>query len=824
MSGLDTLLEKLDKDLKIQAPELVAKLFFQRAPHDGQLEIIYKFIDTYGQNIPIFVQSGRKVGKQLQLEEELLTTEGFKKVKDIQEGDQLFGPDGKTTQVLHATHPEEQNYFKVCFSDGSTIEACEDHLWEVYSKKARKCISDQSRYGSSAPEVLKTKDLILNLRYGKEWNYSIPAAKPIELEHKNFDLDPYLLGVWLGDGSKADAHITKNDSEVFDAFTQQGFEVVQRTYAPTKYIKGLLPYLQKLNLIQNKHVPEAYLYGSKEQRLALLQGLMDADGYADKNGKVEFCSTTPQLADSVHYLACSLGCVTKRYDKIGKLYGVPKKKAYMVSFYADPETTPVFRLKRKLKNQRARKKPNHRFIVSITPIGRKIGRCFEVNNTSHLYLAGRSLIPTHNTETASFLCFLHAILTHNPSIYFIAPYFKQAKEILWATRRIQHFAPWLVPRKPNESELRLPVINDGFIKLDGADNIDTARGFTPSLVIYDEYKDFKPGFHTAMEPNLMARKAQLVVFGTPPESETEYFELADIAKRHGTFFQKPTSANPYIDPIWLKEKKAELIARGEEDVWAREYEGRFVRGGSRSIFPMFNKEKLVQPHEKVMEEVLATLHKLELLCVSDPATISTFGVLFLALNRYTKTIYVLKDIYESNPQKTSVDGIVPQIKEFTSSIPGNWDYVSDEAAAWFINEASQRYNLHIFPTSKAQNKKEVGLAQFKDILLADKLIVSDQAPNFVWECENYVKDQRGNIPKEKDHLIDCARYSLGFWNYDLNSRKERESIERQNQEQKRFYTMDEDFPKAFGEPNDLLEAEFLQEVESDWEEALQNDW
>lgn len=801
----------------------MAKLFYEKHPHDGQLEIIYKFIEMFNTSHPVFVQCGRKFGKLLELDEELLTSNGFKKVRDVKEGEVLFGDDGKPTKVISATHPVEHNFYNVCFSDGSTIKACEEHLWTVYSKKARKA-KDPNRYGKYESVTLQTKDLIPTLKYGNEWNWSIPAAKPIEMPFQEFNLDPYLLGVWLGDGSRADAHVTKNDPEVFKEFTRQRFEVVQRNYAPTKYIKGLLPHLQALNLINNKHVPEMYLYGSKEQRLALLQGLMDTDGYADKSGRVEFCSTTKDLADAAHYLACSLGCVTKRYEKIPKLYGVPKKKAYMVSFYADPKTTPVFRLQRKLQNQRARKKPNHRFIVAIEPIGKKTGRCFQVDNESHLYLASKSLIATHNTELAAFIAYLHCLLTKEPAVYYIAPFYKQAKEILWAPKRIQNFAPWILRDRPNESELRLRTVNNGFIKLDGADNIDTARGFTPSLVIYDEFKDFKPGFHVAMEPNFIARKAQLVVLGTPPELETEFFDLADRAKATGTFFQMPSSTNPYIDKEWLDAKKIELEARGEEDVWAREYEGRFVRGGSRAIFPTFVRERVEATRQSIQERLDRDAGKIQFLCVADPGTVSVFGVLFIGLNPYSRDLFVLDEIYETDPKFTSVDGIYPQIRRKLEE----WDirevdFVCDEAAAWFINEVAQRYNLHFFPSTKAQNKKDMGIGLIKDVLAEGKLTVNKSCTKFIWEMENYVKDDRGQIPKINDHLIDSFRYSLGFWNYDLNDRKEARQIERELAEDKPWYKMEDDFPELAHEASDPYAAGLMQDTIDEFEEAL-NDY
>ena len=424
------------------------------------------------------------------------------------------------------------------------------------------------------------------------------------------------------------------------------------------------------------------------------------------------------------------------------------------------------------------------------------------------------------TETAAFIIYLHSCLVRNPHVYYIAPFYKQAKEILWAPKRIQNFAPDLREGRPNEAEMRIPLINNGFVKLDGADNIDSARGFTPSLVIYDEYKDFKPGFHVAMEPNFAARNAWHVVLGTPPEQETEYFALAQIAKDHGSHFERPTSDNPHIDPEWLKTKKTELFQRGEQDVWYREYEGKFVRGGKNSIFPMFN-EQSIKSDDEIFDEIEPIRNKLEWYTIADPGTVSVFGVLFMAINRYTKDIYILDEIYEEEVAKTSVDNIYPKIAEIEDDIGAKEPFaIADNAAQWFILEASQRYGRHFAATHKHYNKKDAGLSLIKDIILAGRLKVSAQCKNFIWEMQNYVRDHLGRIPKENDHLIDCFRYGLGTANYVLNEDKERTKREREMAEQIRYYRPKDDFPQFFSESQDPLADEFIAEDQQAWGEAF----
>ena len=151
-----------------------------------------------------------------------------------------------------------------------------------------------------------------------------------------------------------------------------------------------------------------------------------------------------------------------------------------------------------------------------------------------------------------------------------------------------------------------------------------------------------------------------------------------------------------------------------------------------------------------------------------------FGVLFIAFNPYTKDVYVLDEIYEKDQLNTSVNVIGPEIleKQHQFLIKQEWTNIYDEAATWFQTEMTDRFDVFFIPTQKSQNKKEHGLSLMKDIMLEGLLHVSDRCRYFYWECENYIKDKNGKIPKINDHLIDCFRYFLGASCYELNEKEE----------------------------------------------------
>jgi hypothetical protein len=371
-------------------------------------------------------------------------------------------------------------------------------------------------------------------------------------------------------------------------------------------------------------------------------------------------------------------------------------------------------------------------------------------------------------------------LTRVGSYYYIAPYQKQAKELLWANNRLPGFLPKYVT-KINNSEMRLTLTNGSFIKLDGADNFDSYRGVNPHGIAYDEFKDHKAEFHAAMAPNLATYKAPLVIVGTPPD-ETEipsdeemenerhpYDLMRDItsSNKDCAYFNYPTWVNPAIDRDWLKIERSILFARGDEAEWYREYEAKRVSGGRDNIFPMFDKKHCLA-HEELMELVYKDAHRMRWLCIADPGSSTCFAVLFMAVHPYQKKIYILDELYVKRLEETSTSQMIPRIRGKIQDIFSLWptfrykdkfEFYYDEAAAWFAAEAIASFDMPWTPTSKAQNKKEEGLSLIKDQLVRSQVLISKRCKYLTWEAANYKRDPKTKkIPKKNDHLLDCWRY------------------------------------------------------------------
>lgn len=354
----------------------------------------------------IIFRCGRRFGKQLSLDTELPTPNGFIKLANLKIGDELIDEKGNICKVIELFpinySPEA---YKLTFDDGSVVEACADHLWETWDKKARKS-HQRSINPTIYPQIRTTKEIYNTLKVGKkqETNHSIPTTLPIQYRYKSdLPIDPYLLGLWLGDGITKSGAIETADIEVLEGVE---YNLVPSSINQSKSklyrIHNLTHQLKAHNLYNNKHIPDDYLYASIDQRISLLQGLMDTDGCCNKTGTLEYCTVLPELAKQVLQLICSLGIKARMYQNESWLYNQRCKDRYRIYFITEK---PVFRLKRKLHNlplEKIHKTRNtHRYITKVEPTPSIPMRCIRVDSPSHQFLITRSFIPTHNSIAGS---------------------------------------------------------------------------------------------------------------------------------------------------------------------------------------------------------------------------------------------------------------------------------------------------------------------------------------------------------------------------------------------------------------------------------------
>lgn len=380
-------------------------------------------------------------GKALALDTPLPTPEGWTTMGGVKVGDRLIDETGNACTVTRATEVIlGRSCYEVEFSDGTVIVADADHQWLTRSDKARRSAyaprikgrenerpvrprgKDQSHL-RTFPSVVTTAEIARTLyaERGRRFNHGVKLAQALDLPDSALLVDPYVLGAWLGDGTSSSAAITSADPEILREIETAGVSVgearnVGRQGRAATYTLGRAGYrlaqtqeslqakLRTLGVLNNKHIPTAYLRGSCDQRLALLQGLMDTDGNCMTYGLCEFTSVNRRLAEGVYELCASLGWQPKWQEGRATIDGRDCGPKYRVQVTPD---APVFRLPRKRERQHLKpsKRLDYRQIVAVRPIESVPVRCVEVDSPSHLYLASRAMIPTHNsTWLDALLC------------------------------------------------------------------------------------------------------------------------------------------------------------------------------------------------------------------------------------------------------------------------------------------------------------------------------------------------------------------------------------------------------------------------------------
>ncbi|MGH3794826.1 MAG: replicative DNA helicase [Pseudonocardiaceae bacterium] len=341
-----------------------------------------------GQMVIIAARPG--IGKALALDTPLPTPTGWTTMREVVVGDRLLGADGRPTTAVAVTDVmRERPCYEVEFSDGSIIVADGQHQWFTETRAARHAATGANR--STLAEVRTTEEIAVTLRCrtaDRRPNHAVVNSRPLDLPEQDLLVPPYSLGVWLGDGFSHAAELISADAEIAIHVEAEG-----------SCAQSVQARLRTLNLLGNTHIPAVYLRASQTQRRALLAGLLDTNGTVTSDGSAQLCVTSAPLARDVHELVVSLGYRCGISPKQVRGRTEKSATAYTITFSSEDE---VFRLERKRLAHRQRQRYSQvrsgaRYIIDVRPVPCMPVRCVQVDSTDHLYLAGRSMIPTHNS-------------------------------------------------------------------------------------------------------------------------------------------------------------------------------------------------------------------------------------------------------------------------------------------------------------------------------------------------------------------------------------------------------------------------------------------
>jgi len=286
--------------------------------------------DGYYTKEMLLIFGTRRFSKALRDDQVLYYEDGERPIGEAKTGDIIYDSEGKLTNIIGVYPQGKVELYEVEFGDGRKSICCDEHLWSVFDYQAQKWktlpLKEIVNGGYSFERNRKWKG---EDRVSTIYNYWIPITKPVEYSEKLLLLDPYYLGLWLGDGCMNNNHITtidepikkwikkfaKKEGLIYKEATKQGTEAITVKLVNKKGKKNnVLEKLRSLDLIRNKHIPEEYFYSSIEQRMELLRGMLDTDGtIGSGGGGISFTSADRKLAEDFRRLCFSLG-INNRID------------------------------------------------------------------------------------------------------------------------------------------------------------------------------------------------------------------------------------------------------------------------------------------------------------------------------------------------------------------------------------------------------------------------------------------------------------------------------------------------------------------------------
>jgi hypothetical protein len=508
---------------------------------DYQKEVI----DLYMDNRFSILCGSRQIGKALRNDSLVFTINGKKQIGDLQVGEQIFGDDGKLTNVIGVYPQGKKDVYRITFSDGTWVECCKEHLWEV-----------QNAYGSSRVlELQEFKDDYLTSR--GDYKYYVKVAPCVEYEEKHLSIDPYSLGILLGDGSLHNGSVkfSTADQEIVEHFTTHypDQNIVKESHRKYDYKityknghkNPLNQELIKLNLKvkgEHKFIPNEYLVSSKEQRVALLQGLMDSDGSCSGNGVLEFCTTSPQLALDFEELCNSLGIKTSKKERVTKYTYKGEKKDGKLSFrirlYLSDKTIKPFRLTRKQNIVIYDKKfdwSKRRGIANISLVAYDDCTCISVDNDSKLFLTN-NFIPTHNTVSAAIVILYYVTFNTDKNCLITANKLETVKEIINKVKSIYYLLPyWLKPSVSNWNQTTISFGSTGCVIKSAAATPNAGIGLTIDMLYVDEMahlpRNMLDEFYRALYPTVSAVNNSKVILTSTPNGYNLFYKLLNGAER-----------------------------------------------------------------------------------------------------------------------------------------------------------------------------------------------------------------------------------------------------------------------------------------------------
>lgn len=386
-------------------------MFFAREKYAKHLE----FFEAGAKYRERCFMAANRIGKALRDGTKVATPDGWVPIERLSVGDEVISGAGVVTKVMGVFPQGAKKLYRVTFDRGHWIDACPEHLWRYQHPKARYPM--RHSHGKKEPNpnygawsTATTEDILSQVggAPGPRMRPLVPSSKAWVLPKQSLLLDPYLLGVLLGDGClhKETIKISTGDPEIAEMARAAcpGHATVRHLggieYSVVRTSGAFNPVFRIIKQLglhdhrsHEKFVPKPYLFSDIDDRSALLRGLMDTDGTISKSGTPQFSSTSFDLITAVEHLVITLGGTARIKQRQTYCNGKPGLPSWVVSMRLDVNP---FRLQRKAAKWAPLKNTMERVIQRIEPAPDGHATCIEVEHASHTYVTEHGIV-THNT-------------------------------------------------------------------------------------------------------------------------------------------------------------------------------------------------------------------------------------------------------------------------------------------------------------------------------------------------------------------------------------------------------------------------------------------
>lgn len=520
-------------------------------------------------------------GKAQPLDSQVLTIDGWKKMGDIELGDKLVSPLNGEMSVVTGIYPQGvKPIYRVTTYDGRSTKCCLEHLWRFYTDKQ----VERTRKGCLSSFYVKTAGEIKDEYIDKGKNVYLPVALPYLGEKKNLPIDPYVLGVWLGDGCcHSQSFVISGDEKDVIEKVAHRLSTTYKFHGSNNYsnlfynnaivgdVKRKLKEFGLDTYSRLRFIPNIYLHASVEQRMELLLGLMDSDGYVDWKNRFLFSTTSPRLKENFVELCRSLGYVVSCSKEKRTKYksGECWKITIQTNDIVFSSSKHLGKYCSNLRNNKSKNREyRHDFIriKSIEYVGDMEAQCIMVSNRDHLYVTDDYLV-THNTFALYYAPIEYLAMNDNAKIVC----FMRNVTDFWGAGKVGDTLKKMYPlidrslkKQPHDpigelihkqEDMGLKLYNGSEIKFQQLDNenpivIDKiAKGLQAKKLIFDECNKFSWKTITSFMSRLRADsagKAQIYL-AQNPERECALRKLCGKGEHGGGWINDDGTIDKEMD-------------------------------------------------------------------------------------------------------------------------------------------------------------------------------------------------------------------------------------------------------------------------------------